>query len=105
MPFHRAIPDNKQPAKPSGGLSAYVEAEKLMQIAFVLPSAVVVGWAAGAGADYLFHTKWIVVAGICLGCISGLYYVIQSAYAAEKASTPGSKTRNGTGKGSTGNPS
>lgn len=102
MPYHRPIPESKPPAKAGGGLGALVEAEKLMQIAFVLPSAVVVGWLAGAGADYLLHTKWIVIAGIGLGCVSGLYYVIQSAFAAEKVSRKEDATRNGTGKGTTG---
>jgi F0F1-type ATP synthase assembly protein I len=105
MPFNRPIPESKLPAKASGGLSAYVEAEKLMQIAFVLPSAVVVGWGAGALADYLLHTKWIVIAGIVLGIVSGLYYVVQTAIAAEKASSPGNGTRKGTGKGSSDDPS
>jgi hypothetical protein len=61
MPFHRAIPESKPPAKATSGLGAYVEAEKLLQIAFVLPSAVVIGWLGGALADHLLHQKWIVI--------------------------------------------
>jgi len=72
MPFHRAIPDSKQPDKSRSGFGAYVEAEKLMQIAFVLPSAVFIGWLGGALADHLLHQKWIVIVGIILGSISGL---------------------------------
>jgi F0F1-type ATP synthase assembly protein I len=56
-------------------------------------------------ADYLLHTKWIMIAGIILGIVSGLYYVVQTAIAAEKASGPGNATRNGTGKGSSDDPS
>lgn len=105
MPFNRPIPESKPPAKAAGGMRAYVEAEKLMQIAFVLPSAVVIGWLGGALADHLLHQKWIVIAGIAMGCVSGLYYVIQSAFAAEKASRKEDAAQNGTGKGSTDNPS
>jgi len=76
-----------------------------MQIAFVLPSAVVIGWAAGAWADYLLHQKWIVIVGIVLGCISGLVFVVQTAIAAEKKSPPENTTGDGTGKGSTDDPS
>ena len=81
-------------------LQSYVEAEKLGQIAFVLPSAVVLCGAAGYQADRLLHQKWMLVAGIVFGSISGLYYVIQTAYAAEKASRKQDAAQNGTGKGS-----
>jgi F0F1-type ATP synthase assembly protein I len=105
MPFHRAIPESKPPAKATSGLGAYVEAEKLMQIAFVLPSAVVIGWLAGALADHLLHQKWIVIVGIVLGSISGLVFVVQTAVAAEKNSRKMDTTQNGTGKGSSDDPS
>ena len=105
MSFHRAIPESKPPAKATSGLGAYVEAEKLMQIAFVLPSAVVIGWLAGALADHLLHQKWIVIVGIVLGSISGLVFVVQTAVAAEKNSRKEDTTQNGTGKGSSDDPS
>ncbi len=57
-----------------------------MQIAFVLPSAVLIGWLGGALADHLLHQKWIVIAGVIFGCISGLVYVVRMAVAAEKSS-------------------
>ena len=105
MPFHRAIPDSKQPDKSRSGFGAYVEAEKLLQIAFVLPSAVVIGWLGGALADHLLHQKWIVIVGIVLGSISGLVFVVQTAVAAEKNSRKEDTTQNGTGKGSSDDPS
>jgi F0F1-type ATP synthase assembly protein I len=105
MPFNRPIPESKERGKSGGGFKAYVEAEKLLQIAFVLPSAVVIGWGAGAWADHLLHQKWMVIAGIVLGSISGIYFVVQTAIAAERASSPGSATQDGTGKGSTDDPS
>jgi F0F1-type ATP synthase assembly protein I len=98
MPFHRAIPESKQPARAHSGLSAYVEAEKLMQIAFVLPSAVLIGWLGGAFADHLLHQKWIVIVGIILGSISGLVFVVQTAVAAEKSSLNKDAAQNGNGQ-------
>ncbi|MGD0830704.1 MAG: AtpZ/AtpI family protein [Terracidiphilus sp.] len=105
MPFHRAIPPNKTDDKGGSGFKSYVEAEKLMQIAFVLPSAVAVGGALGYGAEQLLHQKWMLVAGIIFGCISGLYYVIQTAFAAEKISRKQDAAQNGTGTGTPGDPS
>jgi F0F1-type ATP synthase assembly protein I len=105
MPFHRAIPESKPPAKAPSGFASYVEAEKLMQIAFVLPSAVVIGWLGGALADHLLHQKWIVIVGIILGSISGLVFVVQTAVAAEKNSRKKDTNQNGTGKGSSDDPS
>ena len=84
MPFHRPIPESEARAKSSSGLKAYVEAEKLMQLAFVLPGAVLVGWLAGAWADKHFQQHWIMIAGIIFGCVSGLYYVIRFAMDAER---------------------
>lgn len=105
MPFHRAIPDSKQPAKARSVFGMYVEAEKLLQIAFVLPSAVFIGWLGGALADHLLHQKWIVIVGIILGSISGLVFVVQTAVAAEKSSLKDDAAQDGTGKGTNGDPS
>jgi F0F1-type ATP synthase assembly protein I len=101
MPFHRAIPEQKPPAKASGGFSAYVEAEKLVQIAFILPSAVVIGWVMGWWADNHFHQSWVEIAGAVFGCVAGLTYMIRTALDAEKKSRPGNTPQNGTGKGNT----
>ena len=101
MPFHRPIPDDKPPLKGAGALAGYVAAEKMMQIAFVLPAAVVIGLALGMWADHLLHQKWIVIVGIVFGSAAGLVYVIRMALNAEKASRSGNDNQNGIGKGST----
>lgn len=98
MPLHRYKPDERPQDKSSGGLSAYVEAEKLMQIAFVLPMSVLICWGAGLWADHLFKQKWIMIAGIVFGCISGLTYTVRMAMDAEKKDRPGTAVRKGTGK-------
>jgi len=77
MPFNNPIPDPTPRRKSSGGLDTLVQAEKLMQIAILLPSAAFIGWLLGAWADKSWHQKWIGVAGIVFGGISGLVYVVR----------------------------
>jgi len=59
MPFNRPIPEHKPRTKLSTGVGALVEAEKLMQIAILLPSAAFIGWLIGAWADSRLHQHWI----------------------------------------------
>jgi hypothetical protein len=103
MPFHRAIPDDKQRGKsgsgPGGGFRDYVQAEKLMQVALVLPSAVVIGWLGGAWLGGRLHQHWMTIAGIIFGSVAGLFYLIQQAVAIEKNSLKDDATQDGTGKG------
>jgi F0F1-type ATP synthase assembly protein I len=100
MPFNRPIPDSKSRPKIAGGIGAIAEAEKLMQIALLLPSAAVIGWLAGAWLDHRLHQSWIAICGVVFGCISGLVYVIRMAMAAERDSRTGIDAGGGTGKGS-----
>ena len=99
MPFHRPIPATKQHDSLSGGIKGLVEAEKLMQIAFVMPAAVLIGWAAGWWLGSHLHQKWIEIAGVVFGCVAGLVYVIQMAVAAEKNTSMGDEGQDGSGKG------
>jgi ATP synthase protein I len=91
MPFHRPIPESKPQAgaqtgqqagagpKRVPGLQSLVQAEKLMQIAFVLPCAMVIGWGAGWCIDHFLHTHWAVIAGLILGLVAGMVSVIRMA--------------------------
>jgi ATP synthase protein I len=93
MAFNRPIPENmrgdtREGRKPPSGLSLYVQAEKMLQIAFVLPCALVIGWVLGAWADHLLHQSWMTIAGVILGCVSGLVFVVRMALAAEKSAKP-----------------
>lgn len=63
----------------SGGLDTLVKAERLSQIAFVLPAAVVIGWGLGALMDYWLHQHWIYIAGLILGSIAGLFEAVRQA--------------------------
>jgi hypothetical protein len=102
MPFHRPIPDDQPRRKTSAGLEGLVQAEKLMQIALLLPSSALIGWLAGAWADNHFHHSWIGIAGCVFGGISGLVYVVRLALASGSDSVNGAGTENGNGKGSPG---
>lgn len=99
MPFNRFKPASKPRAGISGGIAGLVEAEKLMQVAFVMPAAVLIGWAAGWWLGNHLHQKWIEIAGVVFGCVSGLFYVIQMAVAAEKNTRMGDEDQNDTGNG------
>jgi hypothetical protein len=77
MAFNRPIPNRIPPRKDSGGLATLVQAEKLMQIAILLPSAAFIGWLLGAWADKAWHQSWLGIAGKVFGGISGLVYVVR----------------------------
>ena len=81
------------------GFKSLVEAEKLMQVAFVLPTSLVLCWILGWWLAGRTHQKWIEIAGIIFGCIVGLVYVIQIAVATEKRTTMGDGSQKETGKG------
>ena len=102
MPFIRPNPDAKPRSKPSSGLASLVEAEKMMQIAILLPSAAFIGWLAGVWADSLLHQSWIALAGIIFGGVSGLVYVVRLVIGAGVKAAGEAKSGNssGTGKGS-----
>jgi F0F1-type ATP synthase assembly protein I len=104
MPFNRPIPDAKPRSKPSTAIQGLVQAEKLMQIALLLPSSAFIGWLAGAWLDKHFHQSWIGIAGCVFGGISGLVYVVRLALASVGDSANGAGTENGNGKGSPGKP-
>ena len=83
MPYHDPIPDSKGRAK-AGGLQSLVEAERLLQIIFLLPASVAICWFLGALVDEKLHTTWMKVVGIIFGCISGRVYTVRLARDAEK---------------------
>ena len=83
----------------SSGIQAIVTAETGIQIALILPSAVVICWLIGAWADKHFHQTWIAIAGIVFGAISGLVYIIQFVVRAERATRNETRPQSGTGGG------
>ena len=101
MPFNNPIPESKRPKRASSGIGAYIEAEKMMQIALLLPSSAFIGWLAGAWLDRRLHQEWIGLAGIVCGGVSGLIYVVRLALASAGNSPKdtGAKEGNSDGPG------
>ncbi len=93
MPFHRPIPEREPRQKMSTGLQSLVEAEKLMQIAILLPASAFIGWLIGAWLDSRFHQTWISIIGIIFGGIAGIVHVVRLAMASTDDS--GANTGNG----------
>jgi len=102
MPFNRPIPDSKQPRKASMGFDGLIQAEKVAQIALVLPSAVLIGWLGGSWLDSRLHQSWITLAGFILGSVAGMISVIQMAMSYGNNPKVKNKDGNGTSNGKPG---
>ncbi len=61
------------------GMNTFVQAESLLQLAFVLPAAVLIGWGAGALLDKWLHTHWLYIVGLLFGSAAGLVEVVRQA--------------------------
>jgi len=83
MPFLSPNPSSK-PEKPA--VHSIVQAERLIQIALVLPIAVLIGWFFGAMLDRWLHQTWITIVGIVMGMIAGMIEAVRMALAAGKTS-------------------
>lgn len=81
MPFHNPIPERKQRSGLAEAAKSYVQAEKIAQIAIVLPSAVIIGWLGGAWLDAHLHQSWMTITGFILGCVAGMSSAIRMAMA------------------------
>jgi len=83
------MPDASEPKsaarKGSGAVRTIVRAERLTQIAFILPAAVLVGWLLGAGLDKWLRQHWIYLVGIILGCVAGFIQIFRLVLGQEKA--------------------
>jgi F0F1-type ATP synthase assembly protein I len=91
--YHNPIPDRKQRDKANGAssddsaqggvgggmLGAWIQAEKMIQIAMVLPCAAFIGWLPGFWLDRHFHQTWMAIAGVVFGIIAGLVAAIRMA--------------------------
>ena len=98
MPFNRPIPDNKPQPRNNGGIQTLIQAEKLTQIAVLLPSAAFIGWLIGAWLDSKLHQSWIGLAGIVFGGISGLVYVVRLVISTDTSPKPPSNNGSPTSK-------
>jgi hypothetical protein len=103
MPLNSHNPNAKPAKKPLNALASLLEAEKMMQISVMLPSAAFIGWLAGAWLDSRLHQSWIAVFGIIFGGFSGLVYVVRLVIAAGKKTggNPQNSADSEAGKGNT----
>ena len=85
VPYHRPIPQRRsrdgKGGSGGGMLNIWVQAEKLTQIAMMLPSAGFVGWVAGYGLDRWLHQTWIGITGAVFGIVAGLVAAVRMAIA------------------------
>ena len=84
MPEPRPNPDEKQPSEGDGpkrseNMKLLIKAERLTQIAFVMPAAVLIGWGIGALLDKWLHQNWIYIAGLVVGAAAGLFEAVRQA--------------------------
>jgi len=85
--YHNPIPEKKSlpqspsssPSGNSGLFGSWVQAEKLMQIALILPSAGFVCWLLGTLLDRWLHVTWIATVGAIFGIIAGLVAAVRTA--------------------------
>jgi ATP synthase protein I len=83
VPFHNPIPEDKGRGKdsPAGGglMGSWIQAEKMIQIAMVLPCAAFICWLPGYWLDRHFHQTWMAIAGVVFGIVAGLVAAIRMA--------------------------
>jgi len=72
-------PPTRQPSRPGRNplVDGVVRAERLFQIALILPVSVVVGWLLGVGLDKWLHQHWISMVGLLLGAVAGFIEVFR----------------------------
>jgi ATP synthase protein I len=102
VPYQNPIPEKKRQSGMGGVVGAWVQAEKMMQIALMLPSAAFVGWLAGYGLDRWLHQTWIAMAGVIFGIIAGLVGAVRMAMAFGTNSKEGNGNGNGNDRGGSG---
>ena len=72
----RPSPPAKSSSKDSP-LQSLVRIESLIQLALLLPAAVVIGWAIGLALDHWLHQHWMNIAGLIFGAIAGFVQTIR----------------------------
>ncbi len=83
MPYHNPpSPQDEKPQRGSEALRGLAQAESLMQIALILPCALLIGWGVGWWIDQRFHSHWATLVGLILGLVSGMVSVVRMALAA-----------------------
>jgi F0F1-type ATP synthase assembly protein I len=77
-------PESRQEKRDGGGMNTLLRAEKLTQIAVILPASVFIGWVIGGALDKWLHQSWIYIAGIVLGVVAGFVQIFRLVSSAGK---------------------
>ena len=72
----RPSPPASPPSK-DGALQSLVRIETLIQLALLLPAAVVIGWALGLVLDRWLHQHWINILGLIAGAVAGFVQIFR----------------------------
>jgi F0F1-type ATP synthase assembly protein I len=73
-------PEQEKPSiHRSESMKLLIKAERMTQIAFVLPAAVLIGWGVGVLLDKWLHTSWIYIVGLVLGAVAGMVEAVRQA--------------------------
>ena len=62
----------------------WVSVARYSEIGFIIPAAVLLGFALGKFLDYWLYTKWLTVGGIIFGAVVGFVQMIRTATASFK---------------------
>jgi F0F1-type ATP synthase assembly protein I len=73
------VPSDDQDRK-----NPWVSVARYSEIGFIIPAAVLLGFAFGKLLDYWLHTSWLTVAGIIFGAVVGFVQMIRTASASFK---------------------
>ena len=76
------MPDPEEKPEKSahvGAKKSWVEAEGLIQLGFLFPAAIFIGWVVGSLLDRWLHTDWIYLAGLGLGIVAAFVKLFQFA--------------------------
>jgi F0F1-type ATP synthase assembly protein I len=72
----RPLPPEKSSSKDSP-LQSLVRIESLIQLALLLPAAVVIGWAIGLALDHWLNQHWINILGLITGAVAGFVQIFR----------------------------
>ncbi len=72
----RPSPPAKSSSKDSP-LQSLVRIESLIQLAWLLPAAGVIGWAIGLALDHWLHQHWINILGLITGAVAGFVQIFR----------------------------
>ena len=72
-------PQQSEKKTPESEKRSWVKAEGVVQLAFMLPLAVVIGYFLGSWLDDRFHTTWLKLLGLLLGIAAGFVQLVRVA--------------------------